>query len=258
MNRLGFQARIILISLAAGLPACAALLILLWTGDHEPRVRYGFSLLAVGALSGGLILLYRKLTFQFQTLSNVVSALREGDFSIRARGGTDKGLGEFAAELNILGEVLRRQRLGAVEAAALLQKVMKEIDVAILAFDDGQRLRLINRAGQRLLGIPGEEALGKTAAALDLEDCVEGEPVRTLRIRLPGEAAAGDCAGPCFARRSSPKRRRRRSPARIRPFSSTMPIRSASPSNAIPTSACSSCTARTRSARFSSTAGSGW
>ena len=57
MNRLGFQARIVLISLAAGLPACAALLILLWTGDHEPRVRYGFSLLAVGALSGGLILL---------------------------------------------------------------------------------------------------------------------------------------------------------------------------------------------------------
>ena len=186
MNRLGFQARIVLISLAAGLPACAALLALLWTGDHEPRVRYGLSLLAVGALSGGLILLHRKLTFQFQTLANVVSALREGDFSIRARGETDKGLGEFAAELNILGEVLRRQRLGAVEAAALLQKVMKEIDVAILAFDDGQRLRLINRAGQRLLGIPGEDALGKTAAELDLTDCVEGEAVRTLRIRLPG------------------------------------------------------------------------
>ena len=58
--------------------------------------------------------------------------------------------------------------------------------MAILAFDDGRRLRLINRAGQRLLGIPGEDALGKTAAELDLKDCVEGEPVRTLRIRLPG------------------------------------------------------------------------
>ena len=186
MNRLGFQARIVLISLAAGFPACAALLVLLWTGDHEPRVRYGFSLLAMGALSGGLILLYRKLTFQFRTLANVVSALREGDFSIRARSGADKGLGEFAAELNVLGEVLRRQRLGAVEAAALLQKVMKEIDVAVFTFDDGRRLRLINRAGQRLLGTPGEEALGKTAEELDLKECVEGESVRTLRIRLPG------------------------------------------------------------------------
>ena len=186
MNRLGFQARIVLISLAAGLPACAALLVLLWTGDQEPRVRYGLSLLAVGALSGGLILLYRKLTFQFQTLANVVSALREGDFSIRARGGADKGLGEFAAELNVLGEVLRRQRLGAVEAAALLQKVMKEIDVAVFAFDDGQRLRLINRTGQRLLGIPGADTLEKTAAELDLKDCLKGEPVRTLQIQLPG------------------------------------------------------------------------
>ena len=186
MNRLGFQARIVLISLAAGLPACAALLVLLWTGDHEPRVRYGLSLLAVGALSGGLILLYRKLTFQFQTLANVVSALREGDFSIRARAGADKGLGEFAAELNVLGEVLRRQRLGAVEAAALLQKVMKEIDVAVFAFDDRRRLRLINRTGQRLLGIPGAEALEKRAAELDLKDCLKGAPVRTLRIHLPG------------------------------------------------------------------------
>ena len=67
MNRLGFQARILLISLVTSLPACTTLLVLLWTGDHEPGVRYGLSLLAVGTLSGGLILLYRKLTFQFQT-----------------------------------------------------------------------------------------------------------------------------------------------------------------------------------------------
>ncbi|MCY3775585.1 MAG: PAS domain-containing sensor histidine kinase, partial [Candidatus Aminicenantes bacterium] len=186
MSKLGFQARIVLISLAAAFPASAALLILLWTGDHEPQMRYGLSLMALGALSGGLILLYRKLTFQFQTLANVVSAIREGDFSIRARGGTDKGLGEFAAELNVLGEVLRRQRLGAVEAAALLQKVMKEIDVAVFAFDDGWRLRLINRAGQRLLRIPGEEALDKSAEELDLKDCLKGEPIQTLQIQLPG------------------------------------------------------------------------
>lgn len=186
MNRFGFQARMVLISLAAGFPACATLLALLWTGDHGPHVRYGFSLLAVGALSGGVILLYRKLMFQFQTLANVVSAFREEDFSIRARGGTDKGLGEFAGELNILGEVLRRQRLGAVEAVALLQKVTNEIDLAIFAFDEGRRLRLVNRAGQKLLGIPGEKARDKTAVELNLKDCLEGDPVRTLRIRLPG------------------------------------------------------------------------
>ena len=134
----------------------------------------------------------------------MVSALREGDFSIRARGGSDKGLGEFAAELNVLGEVLRRQRLGAVEAAALLQKVMKEIDVAVFAFDDRRRLRLINRTGQRLLGNPGADTLEKTAAELDLKDCLKGEPVRTLQIQLPGGAAAGECAGPCSARRDGP------------------------------------------------------
>ena len=187
MRRLSFEAQIVLVALAAALPSCAALMVILWTADFQAKVVYGLAALTLVCLIAGLVVLRRKLIFQLQTVSNVVSALREGDFSIRARGSTrGKGLAEIVRELNALGETLRQQRLGAVEATALLQKVMQEIDVAVFSFDAERRLGLINRAGQTLLGKPAEAALGREADELGLSDCLEGEAARTLQIRFPG------------------------------------------------------------------------
>ena len=61
-------------------------------------------------------------------------------------------------EVNTLADTLRVQRLGAQEATALLRAVMAEIDVAIFAFDHEQRLVLVNRFGERLLGQGSERA----------------------------------------------------------------------------------------------------
>jgi two-component system nitrogen regulation sensor histidine kinase NtrY len=41
--------------------------------------------------------------------------------------------------VNALRETLRAQRLGALEATALLRRVMAEIDVAVFAFDEDGR-----------------------------------------------------------------------------------------------------------------------
>ena len=89
-------------------------------------------------------------------------------------------------EVNALGDALRGRRLGTLEATALLRKVMAEIDVAVFTFDGEHCLRLMNRAGERLLGQPSERILGRTAAELGLGDCLKGEPGRTLTISLPG------------------------------------------------------------------------
>ena len=97
-----------------------------------------------------------------QTLANLLAALREDDFSIRGRtASADDPLGEVMTEVNALAETLHEQRLGAVEATALLRTVMEQIDVAVLAFDPGQRLRLVNRTGERLLGRAAEQLLGR-------------------------------------------------------------------------------------------------
>ena len=78
-------------------------------------------------------------------------------------------------EVNDLGQTLREQRLGAMEATALLRTVMAEIDVAVFAFDGNERLRLVNRAGERLLAQPATRLLGRTSTELGLAACFNGE-----------------------------------------------------------------------------------
>jgi two-component system, NtrC family, nitrogen regulation sensor histidine kinase NtrY len=124
-----------------------------------------------------------------QTLSNLLAALREGDFSVRGRAPRpDDALGEVMREVNTLSGTLREQRLGALEATTLLRIVMREIDVAIFAFDERQRLRLVNRAGERLLAAPAGRLIGQYAADLRLAACLEGEPQGTLQAVFPGGA----------------------------------------------------------------------
>ena len=114
-------------------------------------------------------------------MSNLLLALREGDFSFRARGARRRDpLGDVLSEINGLGHTLQTQRRGALEATALLSAVIKEIDVAIFAFDAAGVLRLVNPAGQALLGQPGERLLGREAASIGLLECLEGEPNRLL------------------------------------------------------------------------------
>jgi len=120
-------------------------------------------------------------------LSNLLAAMREEDFSVRARGANrDDAMGEVMIEVNSLSETLREQRLGALEATALLRTVMEEIDVAIFTFDNENKLRLVNRAGERLLARPVERLLGFTAAELGLGASLDGESARTMELTFPG------------------------------------------------------------------------
>ncbi len=113
--------------------------------------------------------------------------MREGDFSIRAREAhMGEALGLAMVELNQLGEILREQRRGAVEATALLGKVMEEIDVAVFAFDESGHVRLVNRGGERLLGVTAQQAIGHEAGELGLLDCVGGAASRIVELNLPG------------------------------------------------------------------------
>src|SRR5206468_7193175 len=90
-----------------------------------------------------------------QTLTNVVGALRDEDYSFRARLAVpNDALGELSLEVNALADRLAKHRTGAIEAAALLQRVVEEVDIPIFAFDPKNKLRLVNSAGEKLLQQP--------------------------------------------------------------------------------------------------------
>jgi len=187
MRPLSYEQRIQLLAVAAGLPGSAIALILLWTGDYSSRTIWTLGLLIVGLWLGFAISVRHRVTFSLQTLSNLLAAMREEDFSVRGRGARrDDAMGEVMIEVNSLSETLREQRLGALEAGALLRTVMEEIDVAIFTFDNENKLRLVNRAGERLLARPVERLLGFTAAELGLGACLEGDAGRTMELTFPG------------------------------------------------------------------------
>ncbi len=175
----------------AALASLAPLLfVLAWFLFVEPRstvTRWSVGVLIVLSFAILIAAVRAQIDYPLRTIANLISALREEDYSIRARSSSrDDALSDVTRELNLLTRALRNRRFGEVEAAALVRSVVEHIDSAIFAFDERWRLRLVNRAGERLLARPGEQLHGRTAADLGLEAFLTGDDTRTAEVVLPG------------------------------------------------------------------------
>ena len=187
MLHLTHEKRILVFALASGTPAILVCMILLWTGDYTAKTQWTGSVLIIGFWLGFCFALRERVASPLRTLANLLEAMREGDYSIRARGiKNEDAMGEVMQQVNMMSSTLRVQRLGALEATTLLRKVMEEINVGVFAFDGEQKLRLVNRAGERLTGEPAERLLGKDAVALGLGEYLMGEAQQTIQRNFPG------------------------------------------------------------------------
>ena len=159
---------------------------MLWAGEVSDRTRWTVAVLIVGCWLGFALALRERVMRPLQTLSNMLAALREQDYSLRARRhNAEDALGLVMLELNILTDEMKERRLGALEATALLQRVMAEIDVAVFAFDEDQALRLVNASGERLLAQSAERLLGRRAEELGLAQCLHGDAPRVIELGFP-------------------------------------------------------------------------
>jgi len=197
-RQLTFDRRIALAVLLAAVPALVLAGVTGWPAPGSGR--WVLWTLALGLAVLVAVRMRGRVVRRLKTVSNLVSALREGDYSVRGRDAErSDALGEVLWEINALGDVLRTERLGELEATALLRQVMEEIEVAILAFDGAGELRLVNRAAAKLLQRPPSQLLGRSAGALGLEVLLTGATPRRL------EGAFGR-AGPYELRRSQFRR----------------------------------------------------
>jgi nitrogen fixation/metabolism regulation signal transduction histidine kinase len=157
----------------------------LWTSELDAFVTIVLSLLVVGSWLGFAQSVRRRVARSLLTLANMLGAVREGDFSVRGRT-SDRGdaLGLAFREINELTETLQTQRLGALEASALLRRVLAEVEVGIFAFDEHGLLRVVNNHGERMLGRAAERVIGVPASELGLDVCLEGDAVRTVELVL--------------------------------------------------------------------------
>src|SRR5213595_3572887 len=188
-RRISHEDRLTWLTIGAVAPAALVALCLLWFGDYSAKVQWTLTLVIGGFAFGYIVSVREHAIRPWQTVTNLLAALREGDYSIRARGARENdALGEALLEVNELGETLRLQRLGAFEATALLRTIMAEIDVAVFTFDPERKLRLVNRAGENLLKKPIDKLLGRTARELRLDVCLEANEDAPLTLSFPGAA----------------------------------------------------------------------
>jgi two-component system nitrogen regulation sensor histidine kinase NtrY len=182
--RLLYERRISLFSLLVALPGMfvGGLFIVVQPWTVESKCALLFAELFVWWLLA--MALQEQTTRPLQTLANVIAALREEDYSFRARGAAAEDvLGELSLEVNSLADLLADQRILSIEATALLRRVVEEIDAPLFTFDPDQILRLVNSAGERLLQQPSVRLLGRTAEEIGLARCVTAES-ETL-VQLP-------------------------------------------------------------------------
>ncbi len=182
-----YEARIALWSFLVAAPGLVASAVLMWLLPWSLQSRLIVFLLVALAWWLLALTLREEATRPLQTLSNVVASLREQDYSFRARrAAPGDALGDLSFEVNTLADLLSEHRTGAIEATALVRRVVEEIDVPLFAFDPSQRLWLVNPAGERLLQQPAAAIQGENASALGLQACLSCESGGLMTLRLGG------------------------------------------------------------------------
>ena len=160
-----------LFCLLLALPALVLAAVLVYQQRITPAPAILFAVFLLLYLLLVAAALIEGLTRPLQTLSNVISSLREGDYSFRARGaGAQDALGELAGEVNALADLLQKQRVRSLEATALLARILEVMHAPLFAFDRNDQLQLVNNAGAKLLGLPHARCFGRSARELGLDD----------------------------------------------------------------------------------------
>lgn len=187
LNRVSLVATVQLLVVLGGFPAIAIAITLLWQSGWPPIAIGSCALIILSVWIGCAIAGREQILFPLRTLTNLLAALREGDYSLRAASARRRdALGEVMRELNGLSQALQTERQEATETNALLLAVISNIDLAVFTFDEENRLRLVNDAGVRLLNRQSDEILGSTAADLGLAECLQGNRISVLQRSFPG------------------------------------------------------------------------
>jgi nitrogen fixation/metabolism regulation signal transduction histidine kinase len=184
-QRLSFERQLRLWLYLMGLPVA----VLVFAELEQHRMDASIEWIAMPALVLGWLFLVsvmmEQITRPLQTLANVVAALREDDYSFRARGGVrSDAMGDLALEVNALAAMLQVQRVGAMEAMALVERVMKSMQSPVLAFDTDGRLKLLNAAAEQAFHLHAENGQGRisTVGRQDLEKLLASEDDAVLSL----------------------------------------------------------------------------
>jgi nitrogen fixation/metabolism regulation signal transduction histidine kinase len=189
-RRLSFERRLKLWLWLMGIPTLLLIWFVLELRHVDPMMQGVLLFVFFIGWALAVSVFVEQITKPLQTLANVVAALREDDYSFRARGARrNDALGDLAIEVNALASMLQSQRAGALEAMALVERVMNAMQSPVVAFDPEDRLKLLNPAGERAFGLEARKAVGQSAAQLKLEHLLLAQDDDLLSLEGAQQAA---------------------------------------------------------------------
>ncbi len=101
-----------------------------------------------------------ELTYRLRSLTSVVDAMLQGDFSLKARQElTSSGLSGLADSINTLSHELSSHKLANVEKRALLEKIITQINIGVITADDKNTITVMNNAAVQMLNIEQPNAI---------------------------------------------------------------------------------------------------
>ncbi len=144
-------------------------------------------------------------TRRLQLLASLLQALREGDYSLRARL-KGESFNEVWREFNALASHLGgEQRLG-IETNALFAQLLAALDFAVLVVDERSRLVDLNPAAEQLLGDTATELIGRSAAEVGLSGWLTVETPLVEPREFPGGSGPWEVRRLTFRRQGRPHR----------------------------------------------------
>jgi two-component system, NtrC family, nitrogen regulation sensor histidine kinase NtrY len=186
-----FETRLCMLVLAGGLPSLTAIAVAMFHLPLSPYAKALLLSLLTSILVACAAVVRNRVRFHLLTLVNLTEAVRLGEYMLRGSHASGRdAMGTLVTSINAIAGTLQQQRLETQETRHLLDKVLAEVDVAILAFDESLRLRLANNMALRLLALEEHEAIGKTSGMLGMDFLLSDDdtPIESFEYDFPGKS----------------------------------------------------------------------
>jgi len=127
--------------------------------------------------------------YHLRTLSNLVEAIRTEDYSMRSSRLSEPGeLAELYQQIDSLTSKLKENRQEEFELKNLLERIVNQINVAIIACDSDDKIRMVNRLTTQLLQLSATELIGLDLEKTPLSDVLKKTGSRLVDHEFPGAA----------------------------------------------------------------------
>ncbi len=141
------QAGLVLIASIPGF--ILSLVALRWAGASYYLIAFiGIILLLL--ISYATFMGKNRANYQIQTLSNLVEAMIDGDYTLRGRRQNNPAFQELLDLINQLANSLHQHKLKAEESQLLLEKIMQQMGAMLFATDSSGKIAIINSAAKKI------------------------------------------------------------------------------------------------------------